>query len=349
MRRITWVLAIVMSVSVLLAACGSKDAEDVVQDLDRKLKSMESYKAVGTMILHGGESPQEYDVSVWYKQPNYYRIELSNKKKDVTQIVLRNDDGVFVLTPHLKKSFRFQSDWPNNQGQVYLYQTVVQGIIQDSERQFTQDKEKGTYVFEVAGNYQNHSFARQKIWLTKGDYEPKQIEIYNNKQELMVAVQFTNFEFGNKFEKDDFDMNRNLTAYNFLSVATTGNVNGDEAADDHVDKARSFGIIEPAYTPDGVNMIGYTELQVGEEKGMLIRYGGQYNYVLVESRPQEQTVSSPTGQIVDLGFTLGVLTGSDQKSLQWTVDGVEYRLSSGDLPLDEMKQIAISVEGQSGK
>lgn len=348
MRKITWVLAIVMSVSMLLMACGSgKNAEDVVQELDRKLKAMESYKAVGTMKLHGGDQPQEYDVSVWYKKPDYYRIELANKNKDVTQIVLRNDDGVFVLTPHLKKSFRFQSDWPNNQGQVYLYQTVIQGIIKDTQRQFTQDKDKGAYVFEVAGNYQNHSFARQKIWLTKNNYEPTQIQIFNQQNELMVAVEFSDFQFGNKFEKDDFDMNRNLTAFNMLSVATTGQATADSDSLEQLDQ--SFGVIEPAYIPEGVLMMGYAEMNVGEGKGMLIRYSGAYNYVLVESRPQAQTVSSPTGEIIDLGFTLGVLTGKEQKSLAWTVDGIEYRLTSADLPVAEMMRIAESTEGQSGK
>lgn len=49
-------------------------------------------------------------------------------KKDVTQIVLRNDEGVFVLTPSQNKSFRFQSNWPDNQGQVYLYETLIRSI-----------------------------------------------------------------------------------------------------------------------------------------------------------------------------------------------------------------------------
>ena len=32
-------------------------------------------------------------------------------QKDQSQIILRNEEGVFVLTPALNKSFRFQSDW----------------------------------------------------------------------------------------------------------------------------------------------------------------------------------------------------------------------------------------------
>jgi len=351
MRKITWLLAVVICLSAFLAGCGgSKSADDVVKELDGKLKEMDGYKAVGAMKLLVGEAPQEYAVEVWYKQPEFYRIELTNKKKDVTQIVLRNDEGVFVLTPHLKKSFRFQSDWPKNQGQVYLYQTLVQGIISDTQRKFTVDKDRDAYVFDVAGNYQNLSFARQKIWLGKSDYAPRHIEISDTSGQMIVEVDFSHFEFGGKFDKQDFDMKRNLTAYSTVSVATGAQVGEEEGEKQPSAESQSFGVIEPAYVPEEVARIGnVTDVKVGDTTGVLLRYGGKYNFVLVESKPQAQTVSSLNGDIVDLGFTYGVLTGNEQKTLHWTLDGVEYRLSSGDLPLEEMTAIATSVEDQVGK
>src|SRR5699024_2823393 len=107
----------------------------------------ETYKSSGTMALIAGEEAQEYLVDVWYKSPDYYRIALTNEQHDITQIVLKNDDGVFVLTPHLNKSFRFQSDWPTDKGQVYLYQTLVSSVVEDEARQFTVDEDTSAYVF----------------------------------------------------------------------------------------------------------------------------------------------------------------------------------------------------------
>lgn len=169
MRRTIWVLAIIMSVALVMTGCGKKDAASVVKDLNNVADKLESkqgtYQASGIMTLFTGEQPQEYKVEVWYKNPSYYRISLANVQKDITQIVLRNDEGVFVLTPSMNKSFRFQSDWPDNQGQVYLYQTLVRGIVSDNNRQFVEDGDN--YVFEVAANYQSNALVRQKIWLDK--------------------------------------------------------------------------------------------------------------------------------------------------------------------------------------
>ncbi|MCR8844086.1 hypothetical protein NQ117_10350 [Paenibacillus sp. SC116] len=210
MRRISWVLAIVLSCALFLAGCGQKDATSVVKDLDQKMSKLESYAGIGTMTLYSGQQPLEYQVEVWYQNPSYYRIELKNAKKDVTQIVLRNDEGVFVLTPSLKKSFRFQSDWPDNQGQVYLYQTLIHSILADKAPQFT--TEGDSFVFEVAANYQTDSLVRQKIWLDQQSYAPKQVQVTDAESRVVVEMKFKQFDFSKKFEKDAFDMQRNMTA-----------------------------------------------------------------------------------------------------------------------------------------
>jgi outer membrane lipoprotein-sorting protein len=347
MRKFTRAAAvvIVLGLSLLLAACGAKDAADIVKDLEQKRAKLDSYKGSVTMTFHTGQEPMKYDVEVWYKKENFYRIALTNKQKDVTQIVLRNKDGVFVLTPHLKKSFRFQSDWPDNQGEIYLYQTLLDGILEDESRQFAEDKEAGAYVFKTAGNYKNHSFASQKIWLSRNDYAPKRVEISDEAGNLLVELDFKDFKFGAQFEAQDFDMQHNLTMHSVTTAAAPGDVDAQPEP-----ASVSFGVIEPAYVPLDVALISQpAELDLGEARGVMLRYGGAYNYVLVESRPLAQTVSYAAGEVVDLGFGIGVLTGEEQRTLHWMLDGVEYRLMSGDLPKEEMVRIAQSVQGQIGK
>lgn len=342
MRNVAKIMVIAICVSLLLAACGAKNADDVVRDLEQKRSKLESYKGSARMTFHTGQEPLEYDVEVWYKKDNFYRIALTNKKKDVTQIVLRNQDGVFVLTPHLKKSFRFQSNWPDNQGEIYLYQTLIDGILKDNQRQFTVDEDSGTYLFQAAGNYKNHSFANQKIWLNQKDYAPKRVEISDEAGNLLVELNFSDFKFGAEFTDQDFDMQHNLTMQSVTTVAQL-DASMEEADPD-------FGIIEPSYVPENVSLINQpSAVKLGDQEGVMLRYGGAYNYVLIESRPQAQTASYLTGEVVDLGFGLGVLTGEEQRTLHWTLDGVEYQLMSGDLPTEEMIAIAQSVEGQIGK
>ena len=107
-----YLLIIMVMMLIFASGCGQKSSEDIIGDLEANLETLKSYKAVGTMTIESGESPQEYNVEVWYKQPDYYRIALSNTNTNVTQIILKNNEGVFVLEPSLNKSYRFKSDWP---------------------------------------------------------------------------------------------------------------------------------------------------------------------------------------------------------------------------------------------
>jgi outer membrane lipoprotein-sorting protein len=381
MRRVTWMVAVVMCLALVLAGCGigKKDAGSIVKDLDHVISKADSYQASGSMILHTGSQPQEYQVEVAFSPEHFYRISLTNASKDVTQIVLRNEEGVFVLTPHLKKSFRFQSDWPENQGQVYLFQSLARSIIADKDRQFTTDND--TYVFDVAANYQNEQLSRQKIWLNKKTLAPTQVQVSDTNQNVMVQVNFTKFEFDAKFDKDYFQMERNMTSWNMQTLPTMSDVKVTDA--DHpaasvtdknlsatggqsdqaatgtktdatkpnaaASKPQSVGIIEPSYLPKDVVKQDITDMKLGEDAAVLLRYKGKYNFSMVEVRPQAKSVSLQPGDIVDLGFTIGVLTGEDKKTLTWTNDGVEFRLTTGDLPTNEMIKVAMATEGQSGK
>jgi outer membrane lipoprotein-sorting protein len=378
-RRISWITAIALISVIFLAGCGSKNADSIVKDLDKVVDKMESYEGSGTMILHTGQQPLEYKVEVWYQKPQLYRISLTNAKRDITQIVLRNEDGVFVLTPQLNKSYRFQSDWPDNQGQVYLYQTLIKSILTDNSRQFT--TEKDTYVFDVmAGNYQNGSFARQKIWLAQDDYAPRQVEVSDANSKVMVEVKFDSFLFGKKFDKSAFDMDKNMgvvpnskpsdsaeeSASPDGSAAPDASSSPDSTASpndetsaqpDQGDGTSSavpeekLTIIEPDVDalPVGVELKDQYDVQLGDHQGVMLRYTGSYDFTIVESVSKDRAVTLSQGIVLDLGFTVGHLTEGETSTLTWTYSGVEYRMSSGDLPPEDMVSIAQSMQESSGK
>jgi len=383
-RRIPWIASVAVLVVALLSGCGSsKNADSVVKDLNKVAGKLESYQGSGEMILHTGQQPLTYKVEVWYQKPSYYRIALTNAQRDITQIVLRNDQGVFVLTPRLNKSYRFQSDWPENQGQVYLYQTLLQSIVLDNSRQFTTDKD--SYVFDVmAGNYQNGSFARQKIWLAKTDYAPRHVEVTDTNNALMVEVNFNSFEFGKKFDKSAFDMQQNMvgapnsgsSSGGSSSSGSQGNKSDGTKGGDGSGKTtdgkdaptgadveegtaggeeteQTFALIEPDpdALPEGVVLKDIDDsIQLADSTGYMLRYTGTYDFTILESMPKDQAVSSNKGLMLDLGFTLGELVDDEAtKSLTWTYEGVVYRLTTSDLPQEDMVKVAQSMVESSGK
>lgn len=335
MKKVFLLFAIVTMLALLLAACGGKGEEDVVGDLSAKLEGLNSYKAEAHLVLQTGEEAQEYEVEVWHQKPHFYRIGLTNKEREITQIILRNDDGVFVLTPHLNKSFRFQSGWPDNHSQVYLYESLVRDILEDSNRKFSTEGDQ--YVFETAANYQNKTLTQQKIWMSK-DMKLTRVQGMDADFKVMVEVNFSNMEFDFAFEEDSFDMQRNMQGALLNSMPVM--------ASEQEENQGSFGTYYPSYLPTNVELVEEEEVLVNDRPRVVLRYTGEYSYNIIQERPQAKMVHMPMGKLVDLGFTIAVM---GEHSLSWTYDGVDFMLNSTDLPDEEMAAIALSITGQSSK
>ena len=146
MKKMVMLFAGIMLL-LALSACGQKSQSDVVSELNEKLGEMKGYKANAKMTLKMGTEPQVYNVEIWHKDPSFYRVNLKNEEKDQSQMILKNDDGVYVLTPALNKSFKFQSEWPENSSQAYLFESLVKDITEDKSPTYKETDKH--YVFET--------------------------------------------------------------------------------------------------------------------------------------------------------------------------------------------------------
>ena len=89
---------------LLLSGCGSNSADSVLKNMEKKLQGAQSYYLEGVMEIMNHEDVYTYDVKVSYKKPDYYKVDLVNRLNHHEQVILKNDDGVYVET---HKSFIF--------------------------------------------------------------------------------------------------------------------------------------------------------------------------------------------------------------------------------------------------
>ncbi|PAE23114.1 outer membrane lipoprotein carrier protein LolA [Bacillus sp. 7894-2] len=337
MKKKWFMLLAGLLVVLALSACGSKTQEDVVKDLDKKLEDVKGYKAEAKMTLQMGTDPQTYEIEVWHKDPDFYRVNLKNAQKDQSQMILRNNDGVFVLTPALNKSFRFQSDWPQNSSQAYLYESLIKDIMEDKEAKFSATKEH--YVFETKTRYQNNQMLPvQEIKLKKSDLSPVSVKVMDPDKNALVTVEFSNVKFNASFDKKDFDMQKNMTGAQ-LEVPVMAEVEDQE-----------FTVKYPQMDMADVKLVDEQEMKTEDGKRVVLTYDGEKSFTLVQEKatvmPTSSVVTSVKGEPVDLGFTIGALSDN---TISWTYQGVDYMIASNDLSPEEMSDIARSVQGEMVK
>lgn len=81
---------------LLTVGCGVYSSDDVLKDFSKKIEDAESYLVEGTLEIINNEDTYTYDITVSYQNDDYYKVELVNTTNNHEQVILRNDDGVYV-------------------------------------------------------------------------------------------------------------------------------------------------------------------------------------------------------------------------------------------------------------
>ncbi|KIO60605.1 hypothetical protein B4064_3503 [Caldibacillus thermoamylovorans] len=323
---------------MLLAGCGSKTKEEVIQELNKKTEELKGYKLDAKMTLTMGNEAQEYQIEVWHNKPELYRVHMKNAERDQSQMILRNKEGVYVLTPALNKSYKFQSEWPKNSSQPYLYESLVQDLLKDDNAKLTETDKH--YVFETKTRYQyNKMLPLQEITFNKKDFTPVSVKVMDSDRNVKLAVEFSKAEFNAKFDNGSFDLNRNMTSAQMEAPVST------------VEKEANSELTVKIPTEEiaGTTLVDEQEVTTSNGKRVILTYEGDKAFTLMQEHVEvlETSSMSPTvvkGDPVDLGFTIGALTDN---SLTWTDGNVEYMIASNNLTKEEMVMLAKSVQNVS--
>ena len=195
MKKLCLMFAVILT--VLLTACGEMSQQDVVDKLKSNLKDNKSYYATGSMEVNNSGYVYQYGVEVIYQKDNKYKVILNNVTTNNEQIILKNDEGVSILTPALNKEFKFQSDWPLSSSQVYLYQSLITDILNDTEAVF--EATDDVYIFETKANYpRNRDLVYQRITFDKKELTPIEVYVVDSKGELGISMKFLSFGYDSK-------------------------------------------------------------------------------------------------------------------------------------------------------
>lgn len=332
----SWVyLFIGLLIVTILAGCGSKTKDEVIQDLSKKVEGLNGYKLDAKMTLTMGNEAQEYQIEVWHNKPEFYRVHMKNAERDQSQMILRNKDGVYVLTPALNKSYKFQSEWPKNSSQPYLYESLVQDLLEDKDVKLTETDKH--YVFEAKTRYQyNKMLPLQEITFNKKDLTPVSVKVMDSDRNVKLAVEFAKSEFNAKFDDGSFDLNRNMTSAQMEVPVSTIEEN----------TTAELTVKVPTAELAGTTLVDEQEILTSNGKRVILTYDGDKSFTLMQEQVKilETATISPTfvnGDPVDLGFTIGALT---DKSLTWTDGNIEYMIASNNLTKEEMVMIAKTVQ-----
>lgn len=322
---------------IFLTGCGKKSEGDVLKSYTSAVEKAKSYYLNGKMELVNNEDVYTYDISVSYEADDNYKIELVNTVNNHEQVILRNSEGVYVVTPSLNKSFKFQSDWPYNNSQVYLLSSLLDDINNDEERVFeTKDNE---YVFTTRVNYPNSpKLEKQKIYFNANNL-PTMVEVLDKDGNVEIKMVFNKIDLKADFNDTYFDLSSILDT----EVKEEKNEEQQNTETETKETATIDDIIYPMYLPTNTYLANQEKVKVDNGERLILTFAGDSSFVLVEetvSITNSPEIIPTYGEVELIGASLAVI---NDNSANWFSNGIEYYVVSDTMDSSEILEVAKSI------
>lgn len=346
-------LFIFLGVLLLVCGCGKYNDKDLIKDLSKKVENSSSYHMTGTLEIYRNEEKYTYNVDSSYKKGDLFKVNLINQNNNHEQIILKNEEGVYVITPSLNKSFKFQSDWPYNNSQIYLLQPIITDLNNDSDRTF--EKTDDGYILTSKVNYSSErDFSNQKIYVDKEKNITK-VEVLDNDNNVKMSLTITDIDFKAKFADDYFDAsnyqkeivekeetkkenNKENTEENSKENNTETN---DKKQSSETTTSKIEDIVYPMYVPVDTQLSGQDVVETASGERVILTFTGESAFTVVqETLANEDVTNYVYGDPYLILDTVGSIT---DYSVSWISNGVEYSVMSDTMEIDELLTVAQSI------
>ena len=307
-----------------LMSCDKEDSKDYKKELIEYTSNLTKYNLEAQMKVVKTEGNVTFDVVVDYLEPNYYKVRLQNKSNNNVQVIVKNNDGVFVITPALNKQFQFNSDWPLNSSHAYLVQSIVKDITNDSESSFTTDEDSYTITSKV-DTKTNAKLKTQKTTFDKKTNKPISNIIYDATMTPVITIDFKSFNDKPNLKVSDFNA---------------------EVINNTIKLEMAEGVLEgvltecvPTFMPEGYEL----EKSVIKDDYTLFTYSNEENAYTISTMVTEVsdvlTVSRQFSDVVILDCGVGFI---NEKSLSFFNENLLVTIFNENFILEEATQIANS-------
>ena len=322
-------LLLLLSV-VLLTGCGKIDKDKLVNTFRDDVESSKSYVVESSMEIYSAEDTFSYDVKVFYMDDDYFKVDMVNTLSNHEQVILRNNNEVYVVTPSLNKSYKFVSEWPYNSSQSYILNSLVKDIDNDDDVVFEEKEE--VYNLKVDVNYPNNDELEYEVLTFDKKMNLKSVAVYDSEDIISIKVDFKKIDYKANLSVEDFSVDKMIDE----------NCCSNEI-EESTETSKIEDVIYPLYVPANTYLKNREFVNTDNGERVILTFDGDKNFVLIEemSNVSEEFEIIPVyGDPLMLNDTIGALSTN---SLSWTVNNVDYYLASNDLTTSEIMQIADSL------
>ena len=192
---------VILFLTLGLASCDKKAQHKDLKDLTEYVGSLDSYELKAVLAIKRQDKEVSMDVNVNYLKPSFYKVTFTNESGN-EQIVVKNTNGVYVLTPALNKEFKFESEWPLNSSHAYILEAIMKDIESDTSATFV--IENDILQAEAKVSKTNSDAVKMKFYYDIVNNKPIKTVFLNSNNDEKITVTFSEFHANKEMKEDLF-------------------------------------------------------------------------------------------------------------------------------------------------
>ena len=313
MKRILLLMILMLTV---LTGC-NKNKNHSVNDVVKYLEGLDSYSLTSTMKINKEDKTISLDVTVDYLAPNYYKVVFGN---DNEQIIIKNDKGVYVLTPNLNKEFKFDGSWPSNSSHAYLLDSICKDLKMDSTSTIVNNENE--IILEGKVNHKTNQKITKMRYFCDKNYKPLKTLFLDDANNELVVVEFKSFIQNPKLGMDHFNQEKYLKK----DIFNEGD-NGVSLT------------IETGYVLDGNTL----ESSKSTSDTTILCYSGEKPYTIVVHKAKIYSEVVALEEYEDLIIMECGIGFINENSFKYFLNDYEITIYSKDLSIQDLENISSNI------
>ena len=323
-------IAIIAAVVLLVGGfCFFKFKSSSLDKLMKEANEYKSYQLVCNMEMLENDELKSYQVTSTYAKiddKDYYKVELYDKSLNQAQVIVRNDDGVFVLTPSLNQAFQFKSEWPNNSPKPYIYQSLL-SFLKDNKP----EKVKDGYLANGNMTYENDERVKTQEVKFDKDLKPVYVTVYDGDGTEVIKLTATSFKSNEDIKKDAFVQETIMK----------------ESKNQYTSASASLPLYPVSLM---VSTLEHEKVsQIQNTTNHILKFTGDKSFTIIESAMtsgDDIDVEVVNGKMIDL---IDGVAFENENQMTYVSSGIVCSLYSNDLTKAEMIAVLSSMQASNVK
>lgn len=304
-----------------LVSCKSKNSDSKsVSNLISNILECDTYKSVCNMELIRDDKTTSFNIETLYMKEGNYCSKFLNSSNNVKQIILKNSDGVYALTPSLGKEFKFESEWPLNSSHIYIPTSVINDYNNDPNKECINEDGR-IYLTSTIKHKTHDNYIKQKIMLNSKKNSIETVTYYDTSDNEMLKATYTSIVYDCKLSIDDFNPTKIIESE--ITSSGEGSV------------AKVEGDVEVLYTLDGTTL--------SSKNDNVFVYKGDSNYTISILDIEDYTYSTISRIYNDFEICDKGLAFINNNSITVLYQNKEISVFSNSVSVSDMLLIVDSI------